>query len=445
MAGAIEKAEVYLWDTKIGSVIWQNDLGYFEYDRNFQRSGIELSPIKMPLSNKVYAFSELSEQTFKRLPGLLADSLPDKFGNRLIDQWLERNNRTPESFSPIERLCYIGSRGMGGLEFRPTIGAISTSTSEVQLADLVELANQALQEKVELDTQLHGSDDQNKQQVVEQIIQVGTSAGGARAKAVIAWNKDTNVIKTGQAPAGEGFDYYLLKFDGVTENKDKELLADPKGFGLLEYAYYLMALDAGVLMSECRLFKENGRSHFMTKRFDRLAGGDKLHMQSLCGLAHYDFNESGAYSYEQAIGVLRQLGLSAKEIEQFYLRMVFNVVAVNQDDHTKNIAFLMDQRGKWSLSPAYDITYSNGAGWTSRHQMTINGKAKDIEFDDLMKVARHGDLSLAKAKKIVKQVVGTVSNWPHYAELAGLKDFDGMARLVAEIGAAQRLYLADGL
>tara|TARA_R110001583_G_scaffold195213_1_gene370516 strand:- start:1239 stop:2573 length:1335 start_codon:yes stop_codon:yes gene_type:complete len=442
MVDVLEKADVYLWDTKIGSVIWQNELGYFEYDRYFQRSGIQLSPIKMPLSNKAYSFSELSNETFKGLPGLLADSLPDKFGNRLIDQWLERNARTPKSFSPIERLCYIGSRGMGGLEFRPAVSSIKETTSEVQLDELVELANKALQEKTELDVPLENSE-QGKQEAVEQIILVGTSAGGARAKAVIAWNKKTNVIKTGQAPAGHGFDYYLLKFDGVDGNKDKELLADPKGFGLLEYAYYLMAIEAGVNMNECRIFNENGRSHFMTKRFDRLNGGDKLHMQSLCGIAHYDFNESGAYSYEQAIGVMRELGLSAKEIEQFYVRMVFNVVAVNQDDHTKNISFLMDQTGQWSLSPAYDITFSNGAGWTSRHQMTINGKVKEITIDDLFAVARHGDLSKAKAKKIIKKVVSSVANWLHFAKVSGLADFGDMSQLVKEVGEAHRLYLGE--
>jgi serine/threonine-protein kinase HipA len=307
------------------------------------------------------------------------------------------------------------------------------------------LANKALQEKTELDATFDHESQDVRRETVEQIILVGTSAGGARAKAVIAWNKEINVIKTGQAPAGEGFDYYLLKFDGVDGNKDKELLSDPKGFGLLEYAYYLMALDAGVEMNECRLFEENGRSHFMTKRFDRLNGGDKIHMQSLCGMAHYDFNVSGGYSYEQAIGVMRQLGLSAKEIEQFYLRMVLNVVSVNQDDHTKNISFLMDQSGVWQLSPAYDITYSNGAGWTSKHQMTINGKTRDIQLDDLLAVARFADIGNAKAKKMVNAVVKVISNWSHYAKQSGLVAFGGMDELVAEVGKAHRLYLGEDL
>tara|TARA_B100000700_G_scaffold325495_2_gene434400 strand:+ start:1244 stop:2581 length:1338 start_codon:yes stop_codon:yes gene_type:complete len=445
MAEVIERADVYLWDTLIGSVIWQNGLGFFEYSKHFQRSGIELSPIKMPLSDKSYSFGDLSKETFKGLPGMLADSLPDKFGNRLIDQWLERQSRDPESFSPIERLCYIGSRGMGGLEFKPTVGESKQRVSEIQLSELVELANEALQEKTELNATFDQESQNAQRETIEQILLVGTSAGGARAKAVIAWNKETNVIKTGQAPAGEGFDYYLLKFDGVNGNKDKELLSDPKGFGLLEYTYYLMALDAGVEMNECRLFEENGRSHFMTKRFDRLNGGDKIHMQSLCGMAHYDFNVSGGYSYEQAIGVMRELGLSAKEIEQFYLRMVFNVVSVNQDDHTKNISFLMDQSGAWKLSPAYDITYSNGTGWTSQHQMTINGKTRDIQLDDLLAVAQFADIGKAKAKKMVKTVVETVSNWSYYAKKSGLVAFGSMDELVAEVGKAHRLYLGKGL
>lgn len=445
MAEVIEKADVYLWDTLIGSVIWQKGLGYFEYSEHFQRSGIELSPLKMPLSSKSYSFGDLSEETFKGLPGMLADSLPDKFGNRLIDQWLERNSRDPKSFSPIERLCYIGSRGMGGLEFRPALGEFKEGVSEIQLSELVGLANKALQEKTELNTSFEHENHDARRETVEQIILVGTSAGGARAKAVVAWNKETNEIKTGQAPAGEGFEYYLLKFDGIDENKDKELLSDPKGFGLLEYAYYLMALDAGIEMNECCLFEENGRSHFMTKRFDRISGGDKVHMQSLCGLAHYDFNVSGGYSYEQAIGVMRELGLSAKEIKQFYLRMVFNVVSVNQDDHTKNISFLMDQSGAWRLSPAYDITYSNGAGWTSKHQMTVNGKTLDIQLDDLVAVARFADIGTGKAKKMVKSVVKVVSNWPYYAERSGLVAFGDMNELVAEVGKAHRLYLGENL
>lgn len=445
MADTIEKADVYLWDTLIGSVTWQRGLGFFEYSKHFQRSGIELSPIKMPLSDKSYSFSNLSQETFKGLPGMLADSLPDKFGNRLIDQWLERNSRDPESFSPIERLCYIGSRGMGGLEFKPTVGKLKESVSEIQLSELVDLANEALKDKTELNATTEDSSQDARRETVEQIIAVGTSAGGARAKAVIAWNEETKVIKTGQAPAGEGFDYYLLKFDGVDGNKDKELLSDPKGFGLLEFAYYLMASDADVDMSECRLFKENGRSHFMTKRFDRLSGGDKIHMQSLCGIAHYDFNVSGGYSYEQAIGVMRELGLSAKEIEQFYLRMVFNVVAVNQDDHTKNISFLMDQSGTWKLSKAYDITYSNGSGWTSKHQMSINGKTRDIQLDDLLAVARFADIGKAKAKNMIKKVVETVSNWPHYANESGLAAFSGMDKLVDEVSRAHRLYLGQNL
>ena len=425
MPNLIESVDVILWGTKIGTVIWHNNLGYFEYDQHFQHSGIELSPITMPLSNKSYAFSALNKETFKGLPGLLADSLPDKFGNQLIDQWLERQGRDKEGFSPIERLCYIGKRGMGALEFVPTLGTKKEKSFTLQINELVQLANDALNQKSVLNTALTLGD-KNKQNAIEQIITVGTSAGGARAKAVIALHEKTKEIRSGQTPAGEGFSYWLLKFDGVDNNKDKETLSDPKGFGILEYAYYLMAIDAGIDMSECRLLKENGRAHFMTKRFDRIDGGEKIHMQSLCGLCHFDFNSPSGYSYEQAIGTMRDLRLPQDQITQFYRRMVFNVIARNQDDHTKNIAFLMDQNGQWRLSPAYDITYCNGSGWTKQHQMTINGKTNQFTLSDLLAVALHADITQAKAKKIISEVNNSVCNWPVFAEQSGLLNYNAI-------------------
>jgi len=280
MKNKVDKIDVNLWGTRVGVVFWHDDLGYFEYDPVFLKSGIEIAPITMPAVKKTYSFPSLNTDTFKGLPGMVADSLPDKFGNQLIDQWLERSGRKKESFSSIERLCYIGQRGMGGLEFSPTIGIKTEKTYTLQIDELVTLANEALSEKGSLNTTL-GEDDKERQKVVEHIISVGTSAGGARAKAVIAWNEETNEIRSGQIATDEGFTYWLLKFDGVNENRDKELLADPQGFGILEYAYYLMAIDSGIIMSECRLFVENGRSHFMTKRFDRINGGDKVFMQTL--------------------------------------------------------------------------------------------------------------------------------------------------------------------
>ena len=419
MADLKQYAEVYLWGKQIGTLIWQGGRGYFEYTDAFAKTSIQVSPIHMPTRKEIYSFGALNKETFKSLPGMLADSLPDKFGNRLIDQWLEKQGRSVEEFTSLERLCYIGSRGMGALEFRPVISNHKEKSLPLEIGELVSLANKALGAKGELATELDGTEAEKKRSL-EQIISVGTSAGGARAKAVIAWNRETNEVRSGQVVTEEGFAYWLLKFDGVTENRDHESLADPMGFSIIEYAYYLMAIEAGIEMTECRLLKENGRSHFMTRRFDRLDGGQKVHMQSLCGIAHYDFNMSGAYSYEQAIGVMRDLRLTAPEFEEFFRRMVFNVVARNQDDHTKNISFLMDKTGAWRLSPGYDITFCKGGNWTRKHQMTINGKADNFDIDDLLVVAEHADIKRSKAVNIIKDVVAVVKCWPTFAEAAGV-------------------------
>ncbi len=442
MTKTIEIADVVLWGRKVATIIWKNNRGYFEYTRPFQSSGIELSPIKMPLSDMSYSFGTLNQTTFNGLPGLLADSLPDKFGNKLINQWLERQGRSFEEFSPIERLCYIGTRGMGALEFQPTMGIKEEQSLPVEISELVLLANQALSSKSSISVDINGEDN-NKKESLNKIISVGTSAGGARAKAVIAWNKKTNEVRSGQIKTDDAFSYWLLKFDGVEENRDHEMLADPKGFSIVEYAYYLMAVAAGITMTESRLFKENERSHFMTRRFDRENGGEKLHMQSLCGMAHYDFNDAGAYSYEQAIGVMRDLKLSQPELEQFFRRIVFNVIARNQDDHTKNIGFLMDKSGQWSLSPAYDITYCYGKGWTNQHQMTLNGKRGQFETNDLLAVAKHADIKESKSKTIINDVLSTVKQWPSFAEQAGVPTFcpgsDGTCSWAEEIQKGHRL------
>lgn len=285
MAGAdIITTEVLLWGRRIGVAAMQAGHAYatFEYDPEFRQSGIELSPLAMPLSGRIYSFPELSRNTFKGLPGLLADSLPDKFGNALIDQWLARQGRSAESFSALERLCYLGKRGMGGLEFRPQQGPKPAKVSKVEIAKLVELASEALAGR----DGLKGSfSDKSREKALRDILRVGTSAGGARAKAVVAWNPSTDEVRSGQVDAGSGFGYWLLKFDGVSGNKDKEL-EDPRGYGAVEYAYHLMCRAAGIAMTECRLLEENGRRHFMTQRFDRLEDGQKLHMQSLCALQH---------------------------------------------------------------------------------------------------------------------------------------------------------------
>lgn len=413
-------AEVRLWGRTIGAVSLEegDEVAAFEYDPAFAQSGIELSPITMPLARRVYTFPELSRKTFYGLPGLLADSLPDKFGHALIDAWLATQGRQPGSFNVIERLCYTGERGMGALEYAPGIGPKARQASRIQIDKLVELASEILTHR----NTLQGScADESREQALSDILRVGTSAGGARAKAVIAWNPATNEVRSGQVPAGEGFEYWLLKFDGVSGNRDKEL-EDPQGYGVIEYAYYRMARDCGIDISECRLFEENSRRHFMSRRFDRLAGGGKLHMQSLCALVHYDFNQAGAYSYEQALLLIRQLGLPMQAIEQQFRRMVFNVVARNQDDHTKNIAFLMNKAGEWSLAPAFDMTYSyNPSGtWTASHQMTLNGKRDDFSLEDFKACARAASMKRGRAETILKEVQATVSRWPAYAEEVGV-------------------------
>jgi serine/threonine-protein kinase HipA len=416
-------AEVRLWGRTIGAVSLEegSDAAVFEYDAAFAQSGIEISPIVMPLSNRVYTFPELSQQTFYGLPGLLADSLPDKFGHALINAWLATQGRRPDSFNAVERLCYTGERGMGALEFAPVTGPatrLGQQASRIQIDKLVELASEVLSHRNDL---LSSFADESKQQALTEILRVGTSAGGARAKAVIAWNPATNEVRSGQVTAAQGFDDWLLKFDGVTGNQDKEL-EDPQGYGVIEYAYYRMATDCGINISECRLFEEHGRRHFMTRRFDRLADGRKLHMQSLGALAHYDFNIAGAYAYEQALMVIRQLGLPMSAVEEQFRRMVFNIVARNQDDHVKNIAFLMDKSGTWSLSPAFDLTYSfNPSGdWTASHQMTMNGKRDDFTPDDFKACAKTASMKRGRAEAIVAEVSAVVSRWPVYADEAGV-------------------------
>ncbi len=415
-------AEVRLWGKTIGAVSMQDgeEVASFEYDAAFAQSGIQIAPLVMPLSRRVYRFPELARPTFFGLPGLLADSLPDKFGNALINAWLASQGRQPNSFNAVERLCYTGERGMGALEFAPAIGPRAKQTTHIEVSKLVELASEVLTHRNNLQASFS---DKGKEDALRDILLVGTSAGGARAKAVIAWNPETNEVRSGQVKAGKGFECWLLKFDGVSGNKDKEL-EDPQGYGLIEYAYYLMARDCGIDISECWLFKENGRSHFMTRRFDRLAAGEKLHMQSLCALAHYDFNMAGAYSYEQALLVMRQLQLPMQAIEQLFRRMAFNIVARNQDDHVKNIAFLMNKAGEWSLSPAFDMTYSfNPSGvWTANHQMTMNGKREHFTLEDFNACAKTASMKRGRAAKIVAEVQATVAQWPSFAEKAGVPD-----------------------
>ena len=415
-------AEVRLWGRRIGAVSMDDgqEVAAFQYDPEFAGSGIEIAPLMMPLGNRVHEFPALGRESFHGLPGLLADSLPDKFGNALIDAWLATQGRTPGSFGALERLCYTGSRGMGALEYLPVVGPRPRRAVKVRLDAMVDLASEVLSHRGDLLGHFH---DGGKAKALADILRVGTSAGGARAKAVIAWNEKTNEVRSGQIGAGDGFDYWLLKFDGVTGNRDKEQ-DDPRGYGVVEYAYHLMARAAGISMSECRLMEEGGRRHFMTRRFDRLSGGEKLHMQSLAALAHLDFNRAGAHSYEQAFLVIRKLGLPAASVEEQFRRMSFNIVARNQDDHVKNIAFLMDRDGRWELSPAFDLIYSfNPAGaWTATHQMTMNGKREGFTREDFAACAKAAGMKRGRSGVILDEVIAVVKEWPRFAAQAGLRE-----------------------
>ena len=397
-----------LWGERIGAVAWdeRRQTAVFRYDETFAQRGIELSPLMMPVGQKgVFEFPDLDRHTFNGLPGLLADSLPDDFGRALLDRWLASVGKTMAN--PIERLCYQGKRSMGALEFVPAYASYLEQSEKIEIDSLIAVANEVLQSKGAFQTNLND----DRKEAIANIIRVGTSAGGQRAKAVIAYNDTTGEVRSGQLSAPEGFDYWLLKLDGVT-NKE---LGDPQHFGEIEYIHYLLAKEAGINMTECRLLRENGRAHFMTRRFDR-ENGEKIHMQTLCGLAHYDFRRLRMYSYEQVFQVMRRLRLPYADAEEFFRRMVFNVVARNQDDHTKNISFLMDKTGTWRLSPAYDMSwaYNPSGEWTSAHQMSINNKYDAITREDLLKVAY--EMNIKKAPKIIDQVVDAVSHWPSLAK-----------------------------
>ncbi len=416
-------ADVKLWGRRIGAVSWDSAraVGVFQYDPDFAGAGIELSPVTMPVREAPYAFPALGRETFKGLPGMLADALPDAFGNTLIDAWLAETDRDHETFSPVDRLCYVGTRGIGALEFEPAIRT-GFPRGGIEVAELVDLANRVLASRSRLAGRLDGDDDTA---ALEEILSVGTSAGGARAKAVLAWNPTTGEFRSGQVDADAGFEHWLLKFDGIQHAGDRELAA-PLGYGRIEYAYSLMARQAGIEMSPCRLHHEGGRSHFMTRRFDREAHGRKLHMQSLGALRHFDYNVAGAYAYEQAMQTITGLGLGLPTIEQQFRRTAFNIVARNQDDHVKNISFLMDRSGAWRLSPAYDVAYAyNPAGrWTGQHQMSVAGKRRGFERADLLRFAETSGLSGRVASRLLDEVVAAVQRWPEFAAAAAVPDED---------------------
>lgn len=416
----VTAAEIWLWGKLAGAILWddQAQLASFEFDSGFLRSGWDISPVLMPLTQgeRLYTFPEVRRgkndafDTFKGLPGLLADMLPDKYGNQLINAWLVQNGRPTDSLNPVELLCFIGKRGVGALEIKPSLRQESTQPSSLEIDSLVGIASKILNTKEDFRTDLS----QEEESALADILKIGTSAGGARAKAVIAFNPKTGEVKSGQVSAPVGFSYWIIKFDGVHDSQ----FGATAGYGRVEMAYCLMARAAGIEMNECRLLEENGRAHFMTKRFDRTDEGEKIHMQSLCGLRHFDFNQVGHYSYEQVFETMRMLRLSYPEAEQMFLRMVFNVLARNCDDHTKNFAFLMGKDGKWTLSPAYDIchAYRPGSLWVSAQSLTVNGKRDGISDNDFLEVAKK--MNIKKPLDKISQVKLAVEKWSEFAEEA---------------------------
>ena len=416
------RAIVKLWNTEVGALTLDDGEEYasFEYLPSFLKSRIEISPFTMPLSTRVFRFPAIPKETFKGLPGAFSDSLPDRFGSTVINAWLESQGRKADSLNAVERLCYTGKRGMGAFEYEP---AISTGTAnksgQIKIDELVKLSNEILDSRKKLSVMMP---DSNESELLK-LVQVGSSAGGARAKALIAWNKTTGEMKSGQIYAGEGFEYYLIKFDGVSGNGDHNF-TDATGFCNIEYAYYLMAKAIGIDMTESQLFTENGRFHFMTKRFDRSDDGSKIHMLTLGGLRHFDFNAPGANSYEQAAETLIALGLGNITLEELYRRMCFNIVARNQDDHVKNISFLMDKNGKWRLAPAYDLTFSYRPDsiWVGQHQMTMSGKRSGFTLADFTAASTAMRIKPHRAKEILEQVELHTKNFPVYANAAGVPE-----------------------
>ena len=408
--------EVRIWGQRVGAVALDERLGYyaFAYEPAWQRGGIELAPLTLPLDDRrtAFLFSNLPEATFHRLPGMLADALPDDFGNALIDAWMAQHGFEKSEVTPLDRLAYMGKRGVGALEFKPARGSRSESAAPLEMKSLVENARKLVEGDLSIDAHAKAA--------IANIIQVGTSAGGARAKAVIAWNPKTNTIRSGQFDAAEGFEHWLLKFDGVGKYPELGAGAD---YGRIEYAYYLMAKAAGIDMSESRLLEENSRAHFMTRRFDREVINGKTikhHVQSLCAMDHLDFKQRGTHSYAQLFIAVARLNLEDRALEQVFRRMAFNVMARNCDDHTKNFAFRLKQSGRWELAPAYDVThaYNPRGEWTYQHLMSVNGKFKEIGREDILIEAER--FSVSRPADILKDVRSALENWPTFSKQASL-------------------------
>ncbi|MDA3907013.1 MAG: type II toxin-antitoxin system HipA family toxin [Bacteroidales bacterium] len=410
-------AEVKIWGELVGAVAWDEKTGLasFEYDPKFKKLNWDLAPIKMPINSakKVITFPELRKNknaefdTFKGLPGLLADVLPDRYGNQLINMWLAQQGRPQDSMNPVEMLCFIGSRGMGALEFEPTTIKESKKTFAIEINSLVDIAQKMLSNRESFTTNLQ----KDEEKAVMEILKIGTSAGGARPKAVIAYNEKTGDVKSGQTKAPNGFEHWLIKLDGVSDVQ----LGASKGYGRVEMAYYNMAIACGIDMMPSKLLEENGRAHFMTKRFDREGGDTKHHIQTFCALKHFDFNLVNSFSYEQLFQAMRELKLSYQDTEQMFRRMAFNVIARNCDDHTKNFAFRLKKEGKWELAPAYDVchAYRPGSEWVSQHALSINNKRKEISKEDLIVIGK--SIKNKKTVSIIEEINETVSHWKKFA------------------------------
>lgn len=409
----VDVAKVRMFGQNIGTFVWDDSyrVARFEYDNDFVGKGIEPSPIMMPVQQgRIYSFGSLNWDTFNGLPGMLADSLPDTYGRALFDQWLTLTGRTTSN--PVESLCFLGQRCMGALEFEPATGPSSDVNMKFEIDSLIDVAREALSNKKDFGVNL----DVDRKAAIAEILRLGTSAGGQRAKAIIAYNKETGEVRSGQISAPEGFDYYLIKLDGVTAEAG---FKETENFGRLEYSFSELVKNCCIDMTECSLIEENGRAHFLTKRFDR-ENGRKLHMQTLCGMAHYDFRLKNGYSYEQAFNVMRRLRLPYSQAQEMFRRIVFNVVVRNQDDHTKNISFLMDPSGQWRLSPAYDMgfAYNPKGAWTATHQMSINGKFDNITRADLLSLANANNIK--NASEIIDQLCETAAEWPELAKNCGV-------------------------
>jgi serine/threonine-protein kinase HipA len=424
------KAEVQLWDTPIGEVAWDpaRRVADFRYLDAFLDNPIEPSPIQLAKRRGIYRFDRLPEEAFQGLPGLLADALPDRYGHAVINRWLEAHGRPANSMNPVEKLLYIGRRAMGALSFAPPSRALEDDGRSIELDDLVALANTVLSQRRDAVRTLKAEPH------YEDLISVGVSAGGARAKALVGFDPERRELRSGQIDLPEGFSHWLLKLDGVQRSGDHGV-PDPQGYGRIEYAYSRMARAAGIDMPDTELLEDGPRRHFMVRRFDRPGGRERLHMQTLAALVHIDYNEPGLFSYEQALGVLRRLKCPAADQHEFLKRAYFNVLARNQDDHVKQVSFLMDRRGRWRLSPAYDLTYAwNPDGrWTSRHQMAIAGKLDDFEPADLARLGIAAEQSPSRVRRTLEDVAAAVDRWPKFAGEAGVED-----KVAASIGRAHR-------